>query len=121
MLKLEKILTDSISVGKGETAYSDEFKTSKSGGTLVVVAAVSAGSVSISQQCAESAGGTFHDPVSSANAALGAIATGFTVGSRYISISPVAAMWSRLKIVEANSAAAVVTVTVYQVVDTTWR
>ena len=122
MLKLVKVLEDTIAVTQAGTLYSDAFETKKSAGTLAILIATSAGSITVSQQCGLTEDGTFYDPVSSANAALGAIAAaGFTVGTRYVSISPVAAPWSRIKIIEANSAPTTVTITVHQLIDTNWR
>ncbi len=121
MLKLKKVLSETIAVTKAGTLYSSAFNTGKGAGTLALLIATTAGSITITQQCGLTEDGTFYDPVSSAAAALGAIAGTFTVGSRYISISPVAAPWSRLKIVEGNVAATDVTVTVFELIDTNWR
>jgi len=122
MLKLIQVLSETIAVTQAGTLYSAAFETRKSAGTLIILISTSAGSITVTQQCGLTEDGTFYDPVSAAAAALGAItAAGFTVGTRYISISPVAAPWSRIKIVEANSAATSVVVKVYQLIDTNWR
>uniref|UniRef100_A0A6M3JCD6 Uncharacterized protein n=1 Tax=viral metagenome TaxID=1070528 RepID=A0A6M3JCD6_9ZZZZ len=122
MLKLIQILNESHAVLISETHYSSAFKTDKSAGALIVLITTSAGSITVTQQCGLTEDGTFYDPVSAAAAALGAItAAGFTVGTRYISISPIAAPWSRIKIIEAGSAATTVTLTIYQLIDTNWR
>lgn len=122
MLKLIQILNETLAVAKAATKYSSAFNTGKNAGSLVILITTSAGSITVTTQCGLTEDGTFYDPVSAAAAALGAItAAGFTVGTRYVSIDPVAAPWTRIKIIEANSDATSVTITVYQIIDTSWR
>lgn len=121
MLKLIQVLNETVIVTKAGTAYSSSFKSDKNAGALSVLLTTSAGSITVTQQCGLSSDGTFYDPVSSANAALGGIAATFTVGSRFVSVSPVASPWSRIKIVEANVEESSVLIKVYQLIDTSWR
>ena len=119
MEKIALILdSGAVAVDQAGTSYTAAFETRKCSGILSLLITTSAGSVTVTQQCGLTGDGTFYDPVSSANVALGAIATGFTVGSRFISIDPVATPWSRLKIVEANVAATSFTAKVYETIDT---
>jgi hypothetical protein len=121
LLKLARVLTETISVGSGGTAYSKAFSSKEGGGTFSLVLVSSAGITTISQQCGFTEDGTFYDPVSATGSPLGVIAVGLTVGSRFVSISPVATPWSRIKVVEAGSAAAEVSITIYGLIETLWR
>ena len=122
MLKLIQVLSESISVTKAGTHYSEPFKSDKNAGNLSILITTSAGSITVTQQCGLTEDGTFYDPVDASNTALGGIAAaGFTVGSRFVRMEPVATPWSRIKIVEANSAATTVVVKVYELIDTSWR
>lgn len=121
MLKLIQVLSETIAVTQAGTLYSGVFKSDKNAGALSILITTTAGSITVTQQCGLSETGTFYDPVSSVNAALGGIAATFTVGSRFVSVSPVASPWSRIKIVEGNVGATSVVIKVYQLIDTSWR
>jgi len=118
-LKLLQVHQETIAVTLAGTLYSGGYKSDRCSGTVVLLITSSAGSITVSQQAGFTYDGTYYDAVSAANAALGAIATGMTVGTRFISYSPVAAPWSRLKIVEANVEATTVVVNIYEVTETT--
>ena len=112
-LAYDKVM-DAISISQAATAYTDSLPYRSSTGNTAVLIVSSAGSITVTQQCSTD-GINWYDPVNSANSALGAIAATMTVGSRYVIPSLVVSPYIRLKVVENNSAATVVTVTfIYQ-------
>jgi len=116
--KLLQVHQETIAVTLAGTLYSGGYKTDRSEGTMLLLITSSAGNITVSQQVAFTYDGTYYDPVSATNAALGAIASGMTVGTRLVSCLFVAAPWSRLKIVEANVAPTSVVVNIYEVTET---
>jgi hypothetical protein len=108
---------DSQSLDKSDTHNTAAFETNRCGGAMAIQVVSSAGSITVTQQVCETKTGTFLSPVSSANAALGAIAAGMTVGTRYVSIDPVPAPWSRLNIIEGGTAATVVVCDVWMLLE----
>ena len=118
MIKLRRVLSETVAVTKQGTVYSSPFRANECAGTIALLIVSSAGSLTVTQQCGLTEDGTFYDPVNAANSALGAVcAAGFTVGSRFINLTPVVAPWLRLKMIEANVAATDVDLDIYEVID----
>jgi hypothetical protein len=105
-----ELLISSVTVGQAATAYSDivSFDQISDAGNAVVLITTSAGSVTVTQQCSPNKL-DWYDAENASGSAIGAVVTAMTVGTKYISYSPVLARYIRFKVVENNSAAAVVT------------
>lgn len=100
-------LCTSTEVGLGATVYSDSINFSKCQGEATVWLSSTAGRITVTQQCSIN-DVDWYDPVDTAAAALGAVASLVTVTTgRYVSYTPVIAPFIRYKIVE-NLAATVV-------------
>ena len=79
---------------------------------LVVAASAGAATITITQQCSLD-GENWYDPVGPTGAAIGTVATALAVTTgTYITYSPVVAPYARFKVVEGNTAAVTVTITV---------
>jgi hypothetical protein len=102
-------LASALACGKAATVYTnsrrfDDFD----GDSAACFIASTAGSITVTQQCSND-GKNFYDP-EDATAAKGAVEDALTVTTgRYIQFTPVICKFIRFKIVEADSAAAAVT------------
>lgn len=114
MLRTNKVGALSVTVDASSTGYTSSFQLNYCAGFISLLITSTAGTVTITQQCSVD-GITFYDPVDASNAALGAVAAGMTVGSRYVQPNPVLAAYARYKIVETGGAAGS-TVTVLPVI-----
>lgn len=106
----KQVLMDGITVAKAGTSYSTARRFWDCDGSVAVIIASSAGSISVSQQCSIDNINWF-DPIASAEA-VGVVGTGITVTTGiYVAYTPVLADYIRFKVVEANVAETVVTLT----------
>ena len=106
-----KKLMDAVSIAQAATAYTDSMRFERCTGTVGVLFKSTAGTVTITQQCSLDEK-TWYDPVDAAASALGTVCTAKAVTTgTWTSYSPVMAPYIRFKVVETNTAATVVTVT----------
>ena len=97
-------------VAQNATVYTSGVPFSRATGEVALLIVSSAGEITVTQQCSFD-GENFHDPLDGAGSALGAVTAGMTVGTKYVVPSPVVAPYVRYKIVEANTAATDVSIT----------
>jgi hypothetical protein len=100
----------SASVGQAATVYTSSSRFYSATGYAAVVLVSSAGSITVTQQVSQD-NATWYDPVDEDGTAIGAVAAAMTVGGRYIQVSPIVGQYIRYKIVEGNTAATTVTLT----------
>lgn len=106
----KEVLASALDVAKAATAYSNSRKFHDCDGTACLLIASTAGSITVTQQCSLD-NTNWYDP-ETASGAAGAVEDTITVTTgRYLSFTPVLAPFIRFKIVEANSAATKVTLT----------
>ena len=100
-------------VARNTTVYSAGVDLSGTTNTKIgLLLASTAGSITVTQQCSMD-GTTFYDAVNAAGDAQGAVAATVTVTTgRYVEYTPTLAPYIRFKVVEGNTAATVVTLTV---------
>lgn len=97
-------------VAQGTTAYTDNYiSRNTTGYTAALITVSGSGSVTVTQQCSLNKI-DWYDPVDDTNTAVGQLASAMTAGTRYVVYHPALAPFSRLKVVEGNVAAAVVTI-----------
>jgi hypothetical protein len=108
---------ESVAVAQNATEYSEIFRHDKSSGYSGMLITVSAGSVTVTQQCGLEDNGLFYDPVDASNTALGSVVTTMGAGTRCVQYDPVMAPFVRFKIVEANVASTTVTFTPFFLED----
>ena len=106
-----KVVASALTVAQAATVYTSSMAFGGSAGDVAVILATTAGTIAVSQQCSLD-NVNWYDPVDAAGAAKGAVvaAQGVTTG-KYITFSPVISNWARFKIIEANVAGTVVTIT----------
>ncbi len=97
-------------VAQAATAYSETWDFVNAQGYTSVQIASTAGSITVTRQCSID-GTNFYDPVDINGNAMGQVVTAMTVGTKYITYDPVPSPYVRFKVVEANSASTVVTIT----------
>ena len=100
-----------IAIAQNATTYSAILRTDKSAGFTGMLLTVSAGSITVTQQCGLKDSGLFYDPVDADNLALGQVASLVGAETRWIAPLPILSPFTRFKIVEANVASATVTFT----------
>ncbi len=106
----KQVLMNGITVAKAGTSYSTARRFWDCDGSVAVLIASTAGSIAISQQCSLD-GDSWYDPIAS-GAAVGIVGTGITVTTGlYITYTPVLTDYIRFKVVEANIAETIVTLT----------
>lgn len=106
----KEVLASAEAVGKAATVYTRSRKFHDCDGTACCLIASTAGSITVTQQCSLD-NVNWYDP-ETASGAAGAVEDGITVTTgRYLSFTPVLCDYIRFKIVEANSAATVVSLT----------
>lgn len=109
MIQVQKF-ADAVAVTKAGTSYSSVFSSTFFSGNIGLLIAVTAGSVTITQQCSTD-GVNFYDPVDADGNALGAVVSAQTVTTgKYIQYAPVITKHMRFKIVEGNVAASAVSI-----------
>lgn len=96
---------------QGTTVYSAPWVFTSAKGYTSIQIGSTAGSIAVTQQCSMD-GVNYYDPVDVNGYALGAIVTGMTVGTKFITYDPVPAPYIRFKVVEGNVAGTVVLITV---------
>ena len=107
-----------LAIAQDSTNYSNILTFDNCYGFAGMEVTVSAGSVTISQQCAlVDDNNNFRDPVDESNIAIGQVVTAMAVGSRYVQYDPVFAPFIRFKVIEVDVASATVTFTPFFVED----
>lgn len=107
----QEVLSSAQAVSQAATAYSSSCKFSSCVGYAGMLLVSTAGSITVTQQCSID-NMNWYNPVDENNSAQGQVAATVTVTTgRYIQFNPVIAPYIRFKIVEANSAATAVTIT----------
>ena len=116
-------LMDKAAVTQAGTSYSDVMVFERCTGIATVkLIATSAGSatITISQQCSLNydsnypARATWYDPIDASAVALGVVGTAVAMtAGKYISYNPILTPYIRFKVVEGNTAAAVVSLTLF--------
>jgi len=106
----KQVLMNAITVAKKGTAYSTVRRFWDCDGSVALLVISTAGSIAISQQCSLD-GDSWYDPIAS-GAAVGIVGTGITVTTGlYITYTPVLTDYVRFKVVEADVAETIVTMT----------
>ena len=107
----EKLMTDEV-VSQGSTAYTSLTGFERATGDCCVFLSSTDGIITVTQQCSFNKK-DWYDPISSSGNMIGQVisAQAATTGI-WISVVPVLAPYSRLKVVEANSADTTVNITV---------
>lgn len=101
--------TETFTIAQNSTKFSTPFKFDKCNGFADAFVTVTAGSVSISQQCGQTIQGPWFDPVDKTNTAIGVVCTTMAVGTRWVQFDPVLAPFARFKVVETNVGSTTVT------------
>ncbi len=110
VLAREKVM-DAVSVSKAGTSYSNISPFDRTTGDCSVLLVSSAGAITVTQQCSFNKV-DWYDPIDSSGNKLGEVITGQTVTTGlWISTNPTLAPYMRYKVVEANVAATVVSIT----------
>lgn len=102
-----------VTLAQNSTGFTTPFLFTPCNGYAGAKVTVSAGSVTISQQCAENLMGPFFDPVDNTNTALSVVATTMGAGTRWVQFNPTLCNFARYKCIETNVAACTVTITHY--------
>lgn len=102
-----------VTLAQNSTGFTSSMPFQFCNGYATAKVTVSAGSVTISQQCSYDNSNWF-DPVDNTNTALGVVATsmGVNAAGRYVQYNPVLCNFMRYKIVEVNVAACTVGLTI---------
>ena len=99
-------------VAQNSTDYTQSMPFWRCTGYAGALVTVSAGSVTITQQCSFD-GHTWLDPVDEDNTALADVVTTMGAGTRYVQYAPAPAQFIRFKVVETNVASTAVTFELY--------
>ena len=99
-------------VGKNATAYSGALDFGENEGNTTILLSSTAGSITVTQQVSQDKI-VWYDVVDASGNGKGEVATNMTVGTRYITVTPVLAPYARYKVVEQNVAATVATMAVF--------
>lgn len=106
-----------LTIAQNSTEYSHIIRFDKCDGFAGMLITVSAGSVTVTQQCGFTDQGLFYDPVDESNIALGQVVTTMAVGTRWVQYDPIFAPFIKYKVVETNVASTTVTFTPVWVED----
>ncbi|MFA6100394.1 MAG: hypothetical protein WC750_06035 [Patescibacteria group bacterium] len=106
-LTLSLASSSSGAVAQNATTYTIGVPFSFCEGFAAAIVTVSAGSVTISQQCSKDNISWF-DAVDGTDTALGVVCTAMSAGTKYIQFDPVLSNFIRFKIVELNVASTTV-------------
>lgn len=101
-------------IAQNATVFTPGVRSNYWNGYITALITLSAGSVTISQQCSPDNSNWF-DPVDSNNSSLSSIVTAMSVNTagRYVQFAPTLAQYSRLKIVELNVGSATLNMSIY--------
>lgn len=105
-----ELLMDTETLAQSDTHWSaaSDFRGCVGDACLFIVS--SAGSITVTQQCAWTKGGTFYDAINSSKSAVGSVIAAQTVTTGiYVSFTPILAPYSRFKVVEGGTAGTNVT------------
>lgn len=102
-----------VTLGQNSTGFTAPFLFTPCDGYAAAKVTISAGSVTISQQCADFITGPFFDPVDNTNTALSVVATTMAAGTRWVQYNPTLCNYARYKCIETNVGAATVTIIHY--------
>ena len=106
-----KVMCSAQAVDKAATGYSTAIDFRRCTGETAVLLKTTAGTIAVTQQCSVD-NVNWYDPTDALDIAVGSVVAAQTVSTgRWIAFSPVPCNYLRFKIVEANSAATVVTLT----------
>lgn len=101
---------ETITIAQNSTKFSQTIaRFDKCAGFAGAFITISAGSLTISQQCGFKEGELFYDPKDKNNNSLGVVCSLFAAGTYYIQYDPVVAPFIRWKFVEANIGSATIT------------
>lgn len=104
--------TEILTIAQNSTKFSQTImRFSKCAGFAGMLLTISAGSISINQQCGFNDSGLFYSPVDKFQNNIGVVCSLFSAGTYWIQYDPVIAPFSRFRVVEANVASTTVTLT----------
>ena len=104
-------LLTAYSVSQAGTVYSNTMDFSRCTGEVAVLITSTAGKITVTQQCSIDNKNWF-DPYNSSGASVGMVCLNLTVTTgKYIAYTPVLSQYMRFKVVENNTAATVVNLT----------
>lgn len=110
--------SETITLAQNSTKYSQTIMhTDKCAGFAGMLLTISAGSVSIIQQCGFSDSGLFFAPVDKNSNSIGVVCTLFSAGTYWIQYDPALAPFSRFRFVEANVGSTTITFTPFILED----
>lgn len=106
-----ELIMNAETVAQADTHYTGKVDFRGCAGDAICFIISTAGSITVTQQCAWTKNGTYYDAVNSSGSAVGSVATALTVTTgTYIVFSPVLAPYIKFKVLENNSAATNVTI-----------
>ena len=106
-----ELIMNAETVAQADTHYTGKVDFRGCVGDAILFIASTAGSITVTQQCAWTKSGTFYDPVNTSGAAVGSVRADLTVTTGvYVVFTPVLAPYIRFKVVEGNSAETAVTI-----------
>lgn len=108
-----EIALSALTIAQNSTKFTDPVPFYFCNGYAAGKLTSSAGSVTVTQQCASTKLGPWFDPVDYTNASLGSVASLMSAGTRYVQFNPVMSQFARFKVVEANVASTTFNMSVY--------
>lgn len=110
--------SETITLAQNSTGFSQVIThRNKCAGFAGMFFTISAGSLTITQQCGFTKDGLFYDPKDKNNNSLGVVCSLFSAGTYWVQYDPALAPFAKFKFVEANVGSMTVTFTPFMFED----